>query len=38
MVTEMILLLQSDIKTKEVDWLAWEDPFVLARDPEELKQ
>jgi hypothetical protein len=37
MVTEMILLLQSDIKTKDVDWLAWEDPFVLSRDPEELK-
>jgi len=37
MVTEMVLLLQPDIKTKEVDWLAWEDPFILARDPEELK-
>ena len=38
MVTEMILLLQSNIKTKEVDWLAWEDPFVVRRDPEELKR
>ena len=28
---------QLDIKTKEVDWLAWEDPFILSRDPEELK-
>jgi hypothetical protein len=37
MVAEMILLLQSNIKTQEVDWLAWEDPFVLQRDPEELK-
>jgi hypothetical protein len=37
MVTEMVLLLQADIKTKEVDWLAWEDPIVLSRDPEELK-
>ena len=37
MVAEMILLLQSDIKTKEVDWLAWEDPFLLSRDPDELK-
>jgi hypothetical protein len=38
MVAEMVLLLQSDIKTKEVDWLAWEDPFILRRDPEELKR
>jgi hypothetical protein len=38
MVAEMILLLQSDIKTKEVDWLAWEDPFVKSRDPEGLKR
>jgi len=37
MVTEMILLLQSFIQTKEVDWLAWEDPFVMSRDPEEFK-
>ena len=38
MVAEMILMLQSDIKTKEVDWLAWEDPFILVREPEELKR
>jgi hypothetical protein len=37
MVAEMVLLLQPDIKTKEVDWLAWEDPFILGRDPEMLK-
>ncbi len=37
MVAEMILLLQPDIKTQEVDWLAWEDPFIMSRDPEELK-
>ncbi len=37
MVAEMILYLQSDIKTKEVDWLAWEDPFILSREAEELK-
>jgi hypothetical protein len=36
MVAEMILLIQSDIKTQEVDWLALEDPFVMSRDPEEL--
>jgi hypothetical protein len=38
MVTEMILQLQSDIKTQDVDWLAWEDPFILSRDPEELRR
>jgi hypothetical protein len=37
MVTEMILQLQSDIKIKDVDWLAWEDPFVLSRDTVELR-
>ena len=38
MVAEMIFYLQKDIKTCDVDWLAWEDPFVLSRDPVELKQ
>ncbi len=38
MVAEMVLHLQSDIRTKEVDWLAWEDPFILSRDAEELKR
>ena len=37
MVAEMVLLLQADIKTRAVDWLAWEDPFILGRDPGELK-
>jgi hypothetical protein len=26
------------IRTKEVDWLAWEDPFVAGRDPCELRR
>jgi hypothetical protein len=38
MVAEMVLLLQSDLKTKEVDWLAWEDPFVMSCDLRELKR
>jgi hypothetical protein len=38
MVAEMIFYLQKDIQTCDVDWLAWEDPFVLSRDPVELKQ
>jgi hypothetical protein len=38
MVAEMILHVQADVKTREVDWLAWEDPFMLGRDAGELKQ
>ena len=38
MVAEMILLVQEDVKTREVDWLAWEDPFILGRDADELKR
>ena len=37
MVAEMIFYLQEDIQTRDVDWLAWEDPFLLERDPAELK-
>jgi hypothetical protein len=38
MVAEMIFYLQDDIKIRDVDWLAWEDPFILDREAEELKQ
>lgn len=38
MVAEMIFYMQDAIKTRDVDWLAWEDPFILSRDPAELKQ
>ncbi|HET9588776.1 MAG TPA: hypothetical protein VFO91_08305 [Anaerolineales bacterium] len=38
MVAEMIFYLQDEIHTRDVDWLAWEDPFILARDPEELQR
>ena len=38
MVAEMIFYLQDDIQTRDVDWLAWEDPFILARDANELKR
>ena len=37
MVAEMIFYLQNNIQTRDVDWLAWEDPFLLSRDPLELK-
>ena len=38
MVAEIVLLTQHNIRTREVDWLAWEDPFLFARDPAELKR
>jgi hypothetical protein len=38
MVAEMILHVQADVKTREVDWLAWEDPFIEGRDANELKR
>ncbi|PKN91974.1 MAG: hypothetical protein CVU44_16920 [Chloroflexi bacterium HGW-Chloroflexi-6] len=37
MVAEMVLQMQHHIHTRDVDWLAWEDPFILNRDPAELK-
>jgi hypothetical protein len=37
MVAEMIFYLQETIQTQDVDWLAWEDPFILGRDAAELK-
>ena len=38
MVAEMIFYMQDEIHTCDVDWLAWEDPFVLSRDAAGLKQ
>ena len=37
MVAEMIYYLQDGLKTRDVDWLAWEDPFLLGQDPDILK-
>lgn len=37
MVAEMVYYMQENIHTQDVDWLAWEDPFILGRDPTELK-
>lgn len=36
-VAEMIFYMQDEIKTRDVDWLAWEDPFIFSRDAIELK-
>jgi hypothetical protein len=38
MVAEMIFYMQDTVKTRDVDWLAWEDPFILGRDAAELKR
>jgi hypothetical protein len=38
MVAEMIFYLQDKIQTRDVDWLAWEDPFILGRNADELKR
>jgi len=37
MVAEMIFYMQDKIHTRDVDWLAWEDPYIFSRDPAELK-
>ena len=37
MVAEMIFYLQDHIQTRDVDWLSWEDPFILSRDTVKLK-
>jgi hypothetical protein len=37
MVAEMIFYLRDEIKTRDVDWLAWEDPFILCREAAVLK-
>ena len=37
MVAEMVYYMQDNIHTRDVDWLAWEDPFILERDADELK-
>jgi hypothetical protein len=35
---EMVLLLREEIATREVDWLAWEDPLILGVDAHQLKR
>jgi hypothetical protein len=37
MVAEIVLGLIEHAKTQEVDWLAWEDPFILNCNPQTLK-
>jgi len=37
MLAEMTLLLRDELVSKDVDWLAWEDPFLLSCDAIQLK-
>jgi len=37
MVAEIVIALESRLHTQEVDWLAWEDPFILGRSASKLK-
>lgn len=34
---EIVVQLSDEIKIREVDWLAWEDPYIHGRDPQEMK-
>jgi hypothetical protein len=38
MVAEMIFHMQENIQTRDVDWLAWEDPFIFSRPADELRR
>lgn len=37
LLAEMVLACRDRVKTKSVDWLSWEDPFILGRDGSQLK-
>jgi hypothetical protein len=37
LLTEVVILLKDNLQTQDVDWLAWEDPFIFSRDLEELR-
>lgn len=38
LLAEMVLAVRDVVHTKNVDWLAWEDPFIEARAFDQLKQ
>ncbi|MBI5033250.1 MAG: hypothetical protein HZB51_22250 [Chloroflexi bacterium] len=38
MLAQMVFLLKDRLKTQDVDWLAWEDPYILNRDADELRR
>jgi hypothetical protein len=38
MLAEMVLGLRDELRVREADWLAWEDPFILGREADALKR
>ena len=38
MVAEIVLAIRETAAMQDVDWLAWEDPFLLQRDTQELRR
>ena len=38
LLAEMVVRAGNAVHTKDVDWLAWEDPFIEGRDADELRQ
>lgn len=34
---EFSLALRNEVQMREVDWLSWEDPFIMSYNPEQLK-
>ena len=35
--SQLVFSMKETIKTKNVDWLSWEDPFIFNKDPQEYK-
>ncbi|MBN1260533.1 MAG: hypothetical protein JXB35_07615 [Anaerolineae bacterium] len=38
LLAEIVWLLREDLITRDVDWLAWEDPFLLGQEAESLRR
>ena len=38
MLAEIILAIKDDLQTQDVDWLAWEDPYIFSQDAFAFKQ
>jgi hypothetical protein len=38
LLAEIVRLTVERVQVQEVDWLAWEDPYIFGRDPDELRQ
>jgi hypothetical protein len=38
MTSQLVFSFKDELNVKEVDWLSWEDHFILGKDPQLLKQ